>query len=83
MEENKQEKATEIDVRLAFERLFKPIEALQKLAIAEANRLSEDGIDTNRFEVEISPNMISLRIGDVVLYHELRVYVYDYTPNRG
>lgn len=86
MEENKQEKATEIDVRLEFERLFKPIEALQKLLIAEANRLSDDGVDATRFSIEVNKNQIIIRVGSIVLYHEVRISVFDLDnplPNTG
>ena len=75
----KKEQATEVDVRLMFDALFKPIEALQKMIAAEAQRLGDNNVDTSRVEVEISPNMISVRIGDIVLYHEIKVYVYDFS----
>lgn len=80
-EANGLEKATETDAKVLFETLFKPIEALQKLLSAEAKRLSDDNVDVSRLEIELTQTKITIRIGSIVLWHEIHFGCFDLSKN--
>lgn len=78
-EEKKElEAATEIDAEVVYEKLKSALEAFQKLVIAEKERLEKDGVNVKKFSVSIEPSEISIRIGEIALFHEIRHYIYNY-----
>jgi len=65
------EQPTEIDAEHLFAMFKKPMEALQSMLKAEANSIERDGVDASSIELTVKPMMLTVRIGDYILFHEV------------
>lgn len=62
---------TEIDAERIFKDFQKAMETLQTLLRAEAERFKEDGFDCDRLSITIEPMEITVRVGNIVLWHRI------------
>lgn len=62
---------TEIDAERIFKDFQKAMETMQVLLRAEAERFKEDGVECDRLSVTIEPMEITVRVGNIVLWHRI------------
>lgn len=70
------EQPTDVDVRIMFGKMRKPMEALQSLFVAALNELNSNGIDTSDAKLEIKDGELTVRLGDYVMWLSVRENIF-------